>query len=201
MYRGAKSSSTLTPSCDFGRSRTWPTEARTSYSRPRMPESVRAFAGDSTITRLLPLALRVVGALAPCCLRGAFFLAAGFFLAPAFLAARLLRLGRRGSLYLYRCDCERDRRSCAAWGFDAHFVCHMLLSSPAYAGPECYTRRGRRHNSFFGCGYVTPEYGRSRVQNRRSPSIVSGSLLFERSRPCQGQAHEPAAKQPCWACA
>src|SRR3990172_3329795 len=54
MYRGAKSSSTFTPSCDFGRSRTCPTDAWTSYLLPRMLESVRAFAGDSTITRLLP---------------------------------------------------------------------------------------------------------------------------------------------------
>ena len=53
MYRGAKSLSTSTPRRDFGRSRTCPTEARTSYSLPRMLESVRAFAGDSTMTRLL----------------------------------------------------------------------------------------------------------------------------------------------------
>src|SRR5688572_7249166 len=38
------------PSCFSGRSRTWPTVARTRYARPRYLPMVFAFAGDSTIT-------------------------------------------------------------------------------------------------------------------------------------------------------
>src|SRR5688572_19636485 len=50
MYDGKNSLSTSTPSFDFGRSRTWPTDAVTSKPEPRMPEIVRALAGDSTMT-------------------------------------------------------------------------------------------------------------------------------------------------------
>ena len=52
---GSKSFSMSMPRRDFGRSRTCPTEACTSYLPPRMLERVRAFAGDSTMTRLLPV--------------------------------------------------------------------------------------------------------------------------------------------------
>src|SRR3989337_2049022 len=49
-YFGRKPLSTSTPRSDFGRSRTWPTEALTSNSEPSIPEIVRALAGDSTTT-------------------------------------------------------------------------------------------------------------------------------------------------------
>src|SRR4029453_5732745 len=44
---------------DSGRSRTWPTLAMTAYRFPRNRSSVRAFAGDSTITS--GLAIRTSG--------------------------------------------------------------------------------------------------------------------------------------------
>src|SRR5882672_5476216 len=43
-----------TPSLLFGRSRTCPFEARTSNPGPRYLPMVRAFAGDSTMTRFFP---------------------------------------------------------------------------------------------------------------------------------------------------
>ena len=70
-----------TPIFDFGRSFTWPTEARTSKPRPRYFLMVLAFAGDSTMTRLgppsTPLRARFVAA-------GAFSTAAGFAARAAF---------------------------------------------------------------------------------------------------------------------
>src|SRR5687767_6737819 len=54
MYEGWKPCSTSTPSLLLGRSRTCPFEARTSKPAPRYFPMVRAFAGDSTITRFFP---------------------------------------------------------------------------------------------------------------------------------------------------
>ena len=55
-YLGANSSSVFTPSVDFGRSRTCPMDAATTYLLPRIWPTVRALAGDSTITSRLPAA-------------------------------------------------------------------------------------------------------------------------------------------------
>ena len=52
-YLGRNPCSMSTPISDLGRSRTWPTEARTSYCEPNILDMVRALAGDSTTTRLL----------------------------------------------------------------------------------------------------------------------------------------------------
>src|SRR5262245_42526765 len=49
-YCGSNPSSMSTPSLLFGRSRTWPIDASTLYSRPRSLLIVFAFAGDSTTT-------------------------------------------------------------------------------------------------------------------------------------------------------
>ena len=51
-YFGLKPLSTATPISRFGRSRTWPIEAIASYSLPRKRPTVRALAGDSTITQV-----------------------------------------------------------------------------------------------------------------------------------------------------
>src|SRR5213593_2311055 len=52
-YLGRNPSSIWIPRSRLGRSRTWPTDALTSYLAPRMREIVLALAGDSTTTRLL----------------------------------------------------------------------------------------------------------------------------------------------------
>src|SRR5579862_775551 len=54
-YSGAKSCSMSTPNLLFGKSMTCPTDAFTWNSRPRYFWSVRAFAGDSTITRFFAI--------------------------------------------------------------------------------------------------------------------------------------------------
>ncbi len=43
----------MAPFSDFGRSRTWPTDARTVYPAPKYFSIVFAFAGDSTITSVV----------------------------------------------------------------------------------------------------------------------------------------------------
>src|ERR1700686_2601112 len=48
-YSGLKECSMSMPSVLFGKSRTWPIEARMSYLAPRNRPSVLAFAGDSTM--------------------------------------------------------------------------------------------------------------------------------------------------------
>src|SRR3989442_10193947 len=76
-----------TPSLLFGRSRTWPFDARTLKPGPRYLPMVRAFAGDSTITRLFPrLDAGVVGAFA-------FGAAAAFGAAVAFGARPAVGFG------------------------------------------------------------------------------------------------------------
>src|SRR6185295_8332619 len=90
-----------TPSLLFGRSRTWPLEARTSKFGPRYLPMVRAFAGDSTMTRLRPFLPERLGSIGSsssssisssdfAALRGAFVLALAF--AGAFARARALPL-------------------------------------------------------------------------------------------------------------
>jgi acylphosphatase len=54
-YSGVKPFSTSTDKVDFFKSRTCPIEALTIYPFPRKFPTVRAFAGDSTITSLCPI--------------------------------------------------------------------------------------------------------------------------------------------------
>ena len=60
-YSGAKSFSMSTPSLLFGRSMTWPTDAFTWKSLPRYFSSVRALAGDSTMTRFFAMPYSLAG--------------------------------------------------------------------------------------------------------------------------------------------
>src|SRR6185295_2266813 len=92
-----------TPSLLFGRSRTWPLEARTSKFGPRYLPMVRAFAGDSTMTRLRPFLPERLGSIGSsssssisssdfAVLRGAFVVALALAFAGAFARARALPL-------------------------------------------------------------------------------------------------------------
>src|SRR5687767_11548594 len=97
MYCGANSLSTSTPRRDFGKSRTWPTEAVISKPGPSMPASVRALAGDSTMTRSwFPLRDRRAVVLAVALPFAAFVVAR---LATAFLA--LVSVGVAGLLLFF----------------------------------------------------------------------------------------------------
>src|SRR6266446_6356434 len=71
-YSASKLRSMSTPSFDFGRSITWPTDAFTWYLRPRYLPSVFALAGDSTMTRFLAMVRNAAGSrrLAPEALAG-----------------------------------------------------------------------------------------------------------------------------------
>src|SRR5690242_14667528 len=81
-----------TPILLLGRSITWPTEAFTTYPEPRYFLIVFAFAGDSTTTRVLPLA-RLATSAVPSDLRDVFRAFVALF--AAVLPVAIVPSGRR----------------------------------------------------------------------------------------------------------